>query len=155
MSGTLAKWTARTLFDSIMTTGLNALANNGYATSAASPINNGDSANRFFYMDLELDLSAASSAVSASAARVDIYIIPAPGGTNFPTPPGTSAAATSVAYWQGSIIPVPSATFTRGSVSGLILPPCHFAIVLQNVLGVAFPATGNILRGWAYSEEGV
>jgi hypothetical protein len=150
-----AKWTARTSHANIITTGLDALATAGWATSAASPIDNGDAAARRLYLDLELELSADTASVAASGARIDIYLIPALGGTNFPTPPGTSAAAVPPGYWRGAFSANPSAVWRRGAFLGIVLPSCPFAIVLQNNLGVSLPANSNVLRGWSYTEEGV
>jgi hypothetical protein len=145
-----ARWT--TPVNVTLIASLGNVANGGWATSGATFLDNGT--NRRLYMDVDLVLASAVTAGSG-APRVDLYLVPVPDGTNAPTPPGTSAGATPVHYLAGSILANASASFTRGAVRGLILPPGKFLVLVQNNLGVAFGTGTHALEGYQYGEEAV
>lgn len=152
MSFSAAQWTSDTTVANLVPqASLNALANGSYAVSSAVIDNGG--ATRNFYLDIEIVLASAATA-GAGNPRIDIWLLPAPDGTNVPTPPGLSAAAAPAIYWVGQILANVSASFTRGVCRGIILPPYHYAILIQNNLGVALPSSAsNALTGYAYREE--
>ena len=132
-------------------TSLSALANGSWATSGATLIDN--STNLKLYCDIEVVLASAVTAGSG-APNVSVYLIPAPDGTNLATPPGSSAAAAPGIYFVGNILANASASFTRGTLRGVVLPPGKFALLIQNNLGVAFPtSSSNTVTGYTYGEQ--
>ena len=130
-------------------TSMNALGNGSYALGAE--IDNGTDKDE--YLDIVLKLNSAVAA-GAGVPAVDVYLLPCPDGTNYPTPPGGSAGATPTIYLAGSIPAIASANFTIGVLRGVILPPGKFKVEARNNLGVAFPASDlNELKGYKYSEQ--
>lgn len=144
------QWNAYSAAVNYLTTELNSLANGGWALSGL--INN--SVNLRVYSDIDVVLSAAVTAGSGNPT-LDLYLIPAPDGTNSANPPGGTAGAVPVTYFVGAIAANASASFTRGTLRGIILPPGYFRIALQNNLGAALPATGNTAKGYEYTEQSV
>ena len=133
-------------------TSLNALANGSWATSGATALISNTSAGKL-YADIEVVMASAVTAGSG-APHVAVYIIPAPDGTNPATPPGTSAAAAPAGYLVGIIQANASASFTRGTLRGVVLPPGTFVCLIQNNLGVAFAASAsNTVTAYTYGEE--
>ena len=148
-----AKWTAYGAADTLITgADMNSLANGSWATGVDTLVNNGTDLK--LYMDIDLALASAVTA-GAGSPRVDVYLIPVPNGTNPPNPPGTTAQAAPIPSYVGGILAVASASFTRGSLRGIVIPPGSFGIIVQNNLGVSFPASGNTLLGYRYSEQAV
>ena len=121
---------------------MNALANAAYAmgpTIDNRPTVGSVSADDLGYLEIVL---ASAVTPAAGAPNITVYVIPAPDGTNFPSPPGTTAGAAPV-YFAQSFPMVASVSSSRFVCPNLILPPFIFEIMIQQNLGVAFPATGN------------
>jgi hypothetical protein len=149
-----AKWGAVTV-DAAVPSGagspLNALANSAYALGSA--IDNTPATLGAFYGDLEVVLSSSVSA-GTGTPYIGVYLLPSLDGTNYPTPPGGSAGATPASYFVGSILANASTGFTVGHLRGIVLPPFNFKILIQNVLGVALPATNtSTVKLYRYSEQ--
>lgn len=113
------------------------------------------------YADLVVELDAAGSGVVAVGldARIDVYLLPAVDGTNYPDPPGATPGNVTPNYHVGTISSVGSVgtpaaeTFKRGVLRGIVLPPQKFKILLVNELGAAFPASGNSIKLYRYNES--
>ena len=132
-------------------TSLNGLTNGSWATSGATLISNTVAGK--LYVDIELVMASGVTAGSGSP-HVAVYIIPAPDGTNAATPPGTSAAAAPASYLAGIIQANASASFSRGTLRGVVMPPGTFVCLIQNNLGVAFAASAsNTVTAYTYGEE--
>jgi hypothetical protein len=119
---------------------LNALANGAYALGAA--INNvpTDGTTISYDMgDLTITLSSAVTAGSG-APNIVVWVLPAVDGTNYPTPPGASAAAgpPGLSYTFQQVASVSTSTVVCRDIP---IPPYNFKIMIQNNLGVTFPAT--------------
>ncbi len=96
------------------------------------------------YTDADL-LIVLSSAVTTGSGTptIQVWLLPALDGTNYPAPPGASAAAAPSNLLAGTIMAVPSVSTSVLALRGIILPPSLFKIQIQNNLGVAFPATNT------------
>lgn len=119
---------------------LNALANGSYALGAA--INNVPTAGTtvsYDMGDLTITLSSAVTAGSGNPNLV-VWILPAVDGTNYPSPPGASAAAAPLGL-SFTFPMVASVSTTTIVCPNIPLPPYNFKVQIQNNLGVAFPAT--------------
>jgi hypothetical protein len=150
MSGTTAKWTTPASLTLIASAG-DLASGTGWANSSATLLDN--STDRYLYMDVELVLAAARTA-GAGTPRVDVYLVPALDGTNVANPPGTTPGLTPGHYFRGSILANPSASFTRGALSGIVLQPIKYLIAINNQLGVTFSTGTHVLTGYRYGEIG-
>lgn len=146
-----ALWTPPSSITLIASAG-NLSSGSGWANSGSTLLDN--SSDLYQYMDIELVLAAGVTAGSGNP-RVDVYLVPAPDGTNVANPPGTSAGATPGHYLVGSILANASASFTRGTLRGVILPPGKYLIAINNQLGAAFSTGTHSLTGYRYGEQAV
>jgi hypothetical protein len=140
------KWATPTAENSVISTGLDSLANDARAISSA--IDNETNKDRF--CSFELDLATQGSARS-SGAYVAIYIVTSVDGTNFQmgdasvSPPANSLVAT---------MPLDAATTARYQNSNLIpLPPLQLKVIAENKTGQAFASSGSELKITQYNEE--
>lgn len=123
---------------------MNALGGSGsFALGAA--INNTPTDGTTIGYDLgDLTITLSSAVTTGSGApTLTVYILPAVDGTNYPTPPGGSAAAAPASYIGGTYIAVPSVSTSSFSVLNMQIPPYNFKVMIQNNLGVALPATNT------------
>jgi len=153
MSDVLGKWQGYgSPITLIAGTSMNAITTGSWMTSGATFLDNGTNLDQL--CDIWLKLNSAVTAGSGSP-RWDIYIIRAPDGTNAPTPPGTSAALTPGQYFAGSILANPSASFTSGSLAGVVLPAGKFLVTAQNNLGATTPADNSaVFAAYPYGDRG-
>lgn len=147
------KWTAYNTADTAISgTLMNALANAAY-TQPGTAIDN--TSGLYLYGDLSIKLSSAVS-VPAGAPTISIWILPAIDGTNYPNPPGNAAAQPPANLLAGTIVMVPSVSSSVMIARGLVLPPSLFTVLIQNNLGVAFPATNtSTCQLFRYNEQAV
>lgn len=148
-----AKWTAYNTADTAVAgASMNALASGSYALGSA--INN--SSDLYLYGDLEIVLSSGVTAGSG-APYVDVWVLPAMDGTNYPTTNGgTTAGATATQYLAGTISPPASTSVTVMQLRGIVLPPQSFKVMIRNVLGAAFPSTDtSTCKLYRYNEQAV
>lgn len=147
---TTASWTAPA--NTVMaTTALNSLPASTYS-GVLTEFNN--SSGTYQYGDLELLLGADLTALTG-VPRVDVFLIPCLDGTNYPNPPsGTGAVPGN--YFVGSIFGVSAATFRRGMLMGIVLPPCRFKLDIYHALhgSTAFNSSGNVLTLYTYNDQG-
>jgi len=146
------KWTGYNTADTALTgTSMNALSNGGYSLGPAIDNTSG----LFLLGDLVIKLASAVTA-GATLPSVQVWLLPAPDGTNYPTPPGASAAAAPGNLTVGVISVVPSVSTSVMVLRGIVLPPSLFKILVQNQLGVAFPSsTTSTCQLFRYNEQAV
>lgn len=123
-------------------TALNALAHAGYALGAA--INNTPTAGSVVSYDLaDLTITLSSSVTTGAAPYLSVYVLPAVDGTNYPSPPGGSAAAAPINLCVGTYQGVAGVATTTMVVTNIPIPPCNFKVMIQNNLNVSLPATNT------------
>lgn len=128
----------------IASTELNSLANNGGALGAEYD----NATNLYLFGLFELNVTFGTNPTAGNT--VDLYLIPAPDGTNYDdATTGASGAAPAPCY-VGSF-PVRAVTSAQkiplGHGQALInLPPTKFKAFLLNKSGQAFPASGSTLK---------
>lgn len=129
---------------------LNALADG--AGVIGSQIDN--SADRKTHMEIWFAVDTDRVSVGTSA-RLDFYLIDAPDGTNYPDPPGATAADITEAYYKGAISSVKRGGTVTNFMSGhltVTIPPRKFKVVVFNALGVALPSNSNtICAGYRFN----
>lgn len=138
---TTVKWSTPGAFTTLLSTELNALAAAG--VSALSPTYDNSTALDLFG-DFQIDVTFGSAPTANGALQV--FIIPAPDGTNFGT------AQFSGAIIGGWLI-ASNTTQQLYTIRGIPLPPSKFKIQLQNGASVAFPATGSTVKMLPYSYQ--
>lgn len=126
----------------IADTSLNALASGSYALGAA--INNTPTDGSTISYDLaDLTITLSSAVTNASGTpNIAVWILPAVDGTNYPTPPGSSAGA-APPYLSYTFQQLASTATTTIVCPNIPIPPYNFKVMVQNNLGVALPSTNT------------
>lgn len=138
---------------SIATTELNSLANNAGVLGAEYD----NSAGLYMFGVFELNVTFGTNPTAGNT--VDLYLIPAPDGTNYDDAvTGASGAAPITTYVGG--FPVRAVTTAQKVPLGLgltliNLPPTKFKAFLLNKSGQAFPASGSTLKMVPYRYQSV
>jgi len=129
----------------LASTELNSLANGSGAIGAEY-----DNATNLYLMGL-FELNVTFGTNPTAGALVNLYIVPAPDGTNYDdAPTGASPAVPATEYVGG--FPCRAVSTAQkiplgGGGQGLVqLPPCKFKAYLLNNSGQAFPASGSTLK---------
>lgn len=135
---------------SIMTTELNSLANNAAAIGAEFD----NSAGLWLFGLFELNVTFGTGPTAGST--VDLYIIPAPDGTNFDDAvTGASGSAPSTSYAGG--FPLRSVTSAQkvplGVVRRIELPPTKLKAFVINRSGQSFPSSGSTVKLVPYGYQ--
>lgn len=130
---------------SLMTTELNSLANN----AAALGVEFDNAAGLWLSAIFELNVTFGTNPTAGNT--VDLYIIPAPDGTNYDDAvTGASGSAPSSCFAGG--FPVRAVTTAQhiplgvGQTGPIPLPPTKFKAFLRNGAGQAFPSSGSTLK---------
>jgi hypothetical protein len=142
------KWGGPTSPANLLTTELNSLADDTGVVSAN--VSNDDAAELYLYADFALNLATQGGAREAGAV-CELYLVPTLDGSNYSY--GATnlkpAGALLVANFQ-----LDAATTARLVIARQIpLPPFDFKIVIFNVTGQAFAASGNILSYSRYNMQ--
>jgi hypothetical protein len=132
---------AGSLDTAIASASLNALANAAYAIGAA--INNTPTSGATVSYDLGDLTIQLSSAVTTGTGQpyLNVYELPAVDGTNYASPNAASAPPPSLlvgTFWAPA-----STSIQTIVVPDLRLLPYNIKFLIQNNLGVAFPATNT------------
>lgn len=135
---------------SVLTTELNSLAN----AAAALGTEYDNATNLYLWAMFELNVTFGSSPTAGNT--VDLYIIPAPDGTNYDdNTTGASGAAPSTSYVGG--FPLRAVTSAQkvplGATRRVDLPPTKFKVFVVNGSGQAFPASGSTVKMIAYRYQ--
>lgn len=138
----------------LATTELNSLAN----AAAALGVEYDNSSNLYLWGIFELNVTFGTNPTAGST--VDLYLIPAPDGTNYDdNTTGASGAAPSTCYMGG--FPLRAVTTAQkvplglGILRGIELPPTKFKAFVINKSGQAFPASGSTLKMVPYRYQSV
>lgn len=137
---------------SVATTELNSLANNAGALGAEYD----NATNLYLFGLFELNVTFGSNPTAGNT--VDLYIIPAPDGTNYDdATTGASGAAPVTSYAGG--FPLRAVTTAQkvplglGAMGYVQLPPTKFKVFALNKSGVAFPASGSTIKMVPYRYQ--
>ena len=129
----------------LLSTELNSLANNAGALGAEYD----NATNDYLFGMFELNVTFGSAPTAGST--VDLYIIPAPDGTNYDDAiTGASGSAPSTCY-AGSF-PLRAVTTAQkiplglGAAGYVALPPTKFKVFVLNKSGQAMPASGTTVK---------
>ena len=123
-----------------LTTGLNSLADGARVISAA--LSNDDAAERFLYVDFELDIATQGTA-RTTGARCELFIVYAIDGTNYTY--GSASLSPPSGTSVGNFELDASVTTRIIHLTGIPLRPYNFKIILENQTGQAFAASGTVV----------
>jgi len=141
----VVKWQTPAAIASLLTTGLNSLANNGYAVSAA--VDNDTGKHR--YADFELVATYGTN--PSAGAFVSLFLVESVDGTNYAD--GDASIAPPATALIG-IFPIRAVTTAqRVAIRQVALSPFKFKIVIRNETGQAMAASGNTVKYCTYNEE--
>lgn len=135
--------------EALMTTDLNALADNAVNVGAVLPDN---TSNRFFMMVLELVLASVDLSAEDNPA-VEVYMVPSYDGTNY-ADTGTDASTTVYppAQYLVAVLGVAETSAAHRAVSPhIMIDPLKYTPVVINKTGAALAATGNTLKSKYYT----
>lgn len=143
---TVYKFATPNTVETLLSTGLNSLANGSRVVSNA--IANGT--DLYLYADFECSFA---SAVFPAGGYVSLYILESLDGTNYED---GDASTTPTSQALLATVPFRNATAAQiHSVRGIVLPPASFKILLINNTGVTLASSGNTLKMMRYNEQGV
>lgn len=142
-----------TTIASLMTTELNSLANN----AGALGVEYDNATNLYLWGYFELVVTYGTNPTAGNL--VELYLVPAPDGTNYADNTTGASGTTSANYYVGGF-PLRAVTtaqrigLTGASGSGPIwLPPCKFKAFVINKAGQAMAASGNTLKMIPYRYQ--
>lgn len=145
------KWEVAAITD-LATTELNSLANSDAALGVEY-----DNATNLYEAGL-FELNVTWGSAPTANAPVELYLVPAPDGTNYDDGDGTPIAQFNT--WVGSFLPRAVTTAQKmtlgipGAPQGLVLlPPTKFKALVYNKSGQAFPASGSTLKMVPYRRQ--
>ena len=140
-------WAERTTGASIVTTELNALADDT-AALVATALSNDASTERALLADFAIHIALQASARTGSPCRVALLLVPEVNSV-FGDVATLATAANHVArYADGTLayLTLDAAVTARDlTLSGIQLPPANFKVGLLNESGYALAATGNTI----------
>ncbi len=139
------RWSAVASVITALSTELNSLANTARAISSA--IDNSGSSDKYLFCDAELSVTFGSAPVAGTV--IALYFLPSVDGTNYPD---DAYADLQEALWVGSFI-MRNATAQRRVLRGILLPPKLYKVVLKNISGQAFPASGSTVKLLPYATQ--
>ncbi len=134
-----AQWAAPSSAQSMLTTELNSLAN-GSTSALGSAWDNTSS--RYVQCAGEVYLA---SLTPTSGGYVQVYLVPAPDGTNYGDIVNSNLVAT--------IYPSTSASVKRLTFEGVPMGPFLYKVALKNAAGVALASSGNTVKLWGMEGE--
>ena len=140
---------------SVATTELNSLANNAAALGAEY-----DNATNLYLFGL-FELNVTFGSAPTAGKTVDLYIIPAPDGTNYDDNTTGASGAAPATCFVGSF-PLRAVTTAQKIPLGLAaqgyvqLPPTKFKVfVVNNASGQSFPSSGSTVKMVPYRYQSV
>ena len=136
MADFITKQVAGTIY-SVMTTGLNSLANNGLVLSAVTSLTETD----YLYADVELVVTYGSAPTANTA--IAIWFIRVPDGTNYED---GDASITPIRA-ADAVLPLRAVTTAQRITVTANIPYGNFKVLLKNDgTGQAMAASGNTLK---------
>ena len=148
---TTQKWDPAAI-TSLLTTELNSLAN-GSTCALGTAYDN--ATNLYLFGMFELNVTFGSNPTAGSL--VDLYIVPAPDGTNYDD--GSATVTPPITNYAGGF-PLRAVTTAQkialgGPLSLIWLPPLPFKILVKNNSGQAFPSSGSTVKLVPYRYQSV
>ena len=144
----IQKWSALGTLTTYLTTALDGLGIGANKLGAA--ISNDGSTERNRFISFELTVATQASA-RTSGAFVSLYLLTSLDGTNFSFGDDSTDPAASTLM---AVFPLDAATTARiVTAYGIPIPPLDFKLLCMNETGVAFAATGNVLKYLVHNEE--
>lgn len=141
------KWeTTPTSRSNVLSTELNSLAN-GSRTNVGTEIDNSTNLDKYGWLELSVTFGSAPSA----GAYLNIYMVMAPGGTNYAD--GSSSVDPGADAWVASIPILASTSAQRKTVGPILLPPSKIKFICENQTGQAFPASGSTIVLYTDNDE--
>jgi len=140
----IGKWNAPSATVTVLSTGLNSLAN---ATMSAASSNIANQTNLDIYVDVEVVLASLSPTTGAFVA---LYILESIDGTNFPAQSDADLRLTTTQLLVAIPVGTTATTAQRVAARNIVIPPGLFQIKLDNQTGVALAASGNTVKFNAY-----
>lgn len=142
------KYTAENSIVTVLSSGLDALADGALAVSSA--LSNDDAAEREIWAEFEVYVAEQASA--RSSATLELLILPTVDGTNYPDAVyGATADNYSVKTWNLDA----AVTARYLTVTDIKLPPGDYKVAIVNDTGYALAATGSTVKMKTYSYENV
>jgi len=137
------KWSDENGIESLATTSLNSLADDGLVVSSED--DNGTDKN--LYGDFELYVSGFGASIDQDQEVAQMFIVSDIDGTNYPDGGGGSVDP-DLQHLVGSFIKETAngTGAVRMHIYGVTLPPRNFKAVLKNVAGQSWAATSNTLK---------
>ena len=137
----------------VLSTELNSLAN-GSSTAAGATFDNSLTANLFLFALFELNVTFGTAPTAASL--INLYILPAPDGTNFDdgsasiVPPNTSYVG---GFPLRAVTTAQKVNLAGGPLLLVSLPPVPIKLLAINNSGQAFPASGSTIKMVPYRYQ--
>ncbi len=135
------QWAAPSAAQTMITTEANSLATAG-TTALGTAWDN--TSTRYVQAAGEVYLA---SLTPASGGYVQVYLVPAPDGTNYGDIVNSNLVAT--------IYPSTSASVKRLTFENVPLGPYLYKVALKNVTGVTLASSGNTVKLWGMEVESV
>jgi hypothetical protein len=128
----------------ILTTQLDALANNSGSALGSIVVNNDTNLDMIATAELQVDTVSATTA----DASVELWMIPALDGTNYSDWTSGASPRASGAILCGHFVMDGVTAAQRKVLRGgqFYLPPCDVKFAVINRSGTAFPASGSVVR---------
>ena len=140
----IGKWNAPGTLTTVLSTGLNSLANNTMSAGSSTYANQ---TNLDLYADIEVVLASLSP---TAGAFVSIYVLEAVDGTNFPAQSDADLRLTTSQLLVSIPVGTTAATAQRVTARNILLPPAAIQFKLDNQTGVALNAAGNTVKVLPY-----
>lgn len=138
---------------SLLTTELNSLAN---ANASALGTEYDNSSSLYMFGLFELNVTFGTNPTQGST--VDLYIVPAPDGTNYDDATTGATLLTPITSFAGSF-PLRNVTSAQkvplGAITQIFLPPTKFKIQVYNRSAQAFPASGSTVKFTPFRYQSV
>jgi hypothetical protein len=145
---TTVKWEAKAGVESVLTTELNSLADDGNKITT-SALSNDASNELYLYADFKLYLAEQGSARD-SGGGVALYILPeVDSDHNY----GSDSLDPPVQHRVGFFEFDAAVTARESIIRGVLLPPSDFHVLVINETGQAFAASGNTLDMERYNMQ--
>lgn len=136
---------------SMLTTGLNSLANNGLALSAEFDNTIGAAGDGYIFADVELYVTYGSAPTANTAPA--LWILQTPDGTNYEQ---GGDGSTTPARMPDTVFPVLASTSAQRLVRRVLLPWGKLKFLIKNDgTGQAMAASGNTLKVRPVTRETV
>lgn len=131
----------------VLTTQLNTLANGAFS-AAGSAYDNTSNLDRWGWVEF----AGGGSITPTAGATLYVYMIHAPGGTNYDDPASATQPGT---HQLVAVLSLQTGAHTVRAISTVpfALPPSNVKFVLKNSAGVALTASGNTLTLYTGNES--